>query len=89
MGLERWFTPSKSDKGTATDSAVRQQVAVQQAAAIAAATMATPNTALSDAAQAADNRRRSILSSGGVTDQTKGAAILGQEQTASKTLLGS
>jgi len=77
-GIERMFTPSKSDKG----APIPQPPPLPPAP--------SPDTALADAQKQADDRRRAILATGGTTTTTTPAgAKLAPTQVAGKTLLGS
>ena len=84
--IVRMFTPSKSDNQSGAQYNAAYN-AGQQAAAAAMPAAPTVDQSLAAAQVQADQRRKTILASGGTT--ATGAAGMGLPTTQQKTLLGS
>lgn len=78
--IAQWFTPPQPEN-TPVSSTPPTQAPLP--------TTPTPDAALVEAQAQADQRRKTILATGGQTNVTGGSAILQPGQTSSKTLLGS
>ena len=86
QAIAKMFTPSKSDNQSGAQYNAAYNAA-QQASALPPAP--SPDTALADANTQADQRRKTILATGGDTNKTSGGAILNPTAVATKSLLGS